>query len=150
MKVVNGAHILDVRDICNGVGFKDASASKKCESWQLTGETRNWRSVSWNWNFLSCCCSCQTWLYQILGFLFWDKPDFDCSCFIIMILDFVSNLPASSWSARTKKRAKESQSFMLKFFLAALADGPPHRRLVLPCPSSKFRLRQQVCHMWLQ
>jgi len=31
-------------------------------------------------------------------------------------------LPASSWSARTKKRANESQSLILKKFPAALAD----------------------------
>jgi len=31
-------------------------------------------------------------------------------------------LPASSWSARTKKRANESQSLILKNFAAALAD----------------------------
>ena len=108
---VNGAHILDVGDICTGVGFRDASASKKCESWQLTGETRNWRSVSWNWNFLSCCscCSCQTWLYQSLGFLFWDKPDFDCSCFIIMILSQTSPLPVGEQGPRRgQKRARVS------------------------------------------
>ena len=63
---------------------------------------------------------------------------FDHSCFIINT--FSSNLPASSWSARTKKRANESQSLILKKFAAAVADDrPPHSRLMLPA-LSKFQV----------
>ena len=70
---------------------------------------------------------------------------FDHSCFIINT--FSSNLPASSWSARTKKRANGSQSLILKNSPPHWPYDPPHPRLMLRCPSSKFR---QVCHMWLQ
>jgi len=41
---------------------------------------------------------------------------------LLLLLLLLPNLPASSWSARTKKRANESQSLILKNFAAALAD----------------------------